>query len=238
MGAFVKKSDPFGRLASAHAYADFWYTKSPWADFIVTQQYGDEKKVHDWALQFLAVPKPYVNEEYGYEGSLDKPGHGQNADWVRRCHWSIAMAGGYATYGDWSGGVSHFYMGEPGPGKAAVQLKHVRSFFESLPFDELAPHDELASAGFGLAKAPEVYVFYFPRGGKSEIRLAAWHGHPARAPDGYWRDASATQKLSARWFDPRAGQWQAGPTVTGGKNSVTAPDDGDWVLLVRSDQSR
>jgi len=218
MGAFVKKSDPFGRLASAHAYADFWYTKSPWADFIVTQQYGDEKKVHDWALQFLAVPKPYVNEEYGYEGSLDKPGHGQNADWVRRCHWSIAMAGGYATYGDWSGGVSHFYMGEPGPGKAAVQLKHVRSFFESLPFDELSPHDELCTGGFCLAKPPDDYVFYFPRGGKAEIRL----------------NGTGKGALFARWYDPRSGQWQAGPKVTSGKNAVQTPDDGDWVLLVRS----
>jgi len=222
MGAFIKKTDPFGRLASAHAYADFWYTKSPWADFIVTQQYGDEKKVHDWALQFLAVPKPYVNEEYGYEGSFDKPGHGQNADWVRRSHWSIAMAGGYATYGDWSGGVSHFYMGEPGPGKAALQLKHVRSFFEPLPFDELSPHDELTSTGFCLARPPELSVFYFPRGGKAEIRISG----------------AGSGTLSARWYDPRTGQGQAGPTVAGGKNPVAAPDDRDWVLLVRSVQSR
>jgi hypothetical protein len=217
MGAFVKRNDPFGRLASAHAYADFWYTKSPWADFIITQQYGDEKKVHDWALQFLGTPKPYVNEEYGYEGSFDKPGHGQNADWVRRCHWSIAMAGGYATYGDWSGGVSYFYMGEPGPGKAAAQLKHIRSFFESLPFNELAPHDELTSAGFCLAKPPEHCVFYFPRGGKAEVRLKEGEA-------GTW---------TARWYDPRTGQWQAGPAMKGGVSSAAAPDGRDWVLLVQ-----
>ena len=100
------------------------------------------KKVHEWALKFRDVPKPYVNEEYGYEGARDVPGHAQNADRVRRCHWSIAMAGGYATYGDWSDGVSYFYMGDPGPGKAAAQLKHLRSFFESLPFLEIVPHDE------------------------------------------------------------------------------------------------
>ena len=217
MGAFVKKTDPFGRLASAHAYADFWYAKSPWADFIITQQYGDEKKVHEWALKHLAVPKPYVNEEYGYEGASDKPGHGQNADWVRRCHWSIAMAGGYATYGDWSGGVSYFYMGQPGPGKAAVQLAHLRSFFESIPFNELLPHDELTSAGFCLAKPPEHYVFYFPRGGKAEIRL----------------DAASGAGYKAQWFDPRTGRRLEAPTLRGGRNAVTCPEPEDWVLRVR-----
>jgi hypothetical protein len=218
MGACVKQTDPYDRLTSAHGYADFWYGKSPWADFIITQQYGDENKVHEWALGFRDVPKPYVNEEYGYEGARDVPGHSQNADWVRRCHWSIAMAGGYATYGDWSDGVSYFYMGDPGPGKAAAQLRHLRSFFESLPFVEIVPHDELTTAGFCLAKPPQHYVFYLPHGGQAEIRLEA-------EPGG---------KPSARWFDPRTGQWQGGPALSGGSNPVVAPDGRDWVLEVQS----
>lgn len=92
------------------------------------------------------------------EFNANKPGHGQDADWTRRCHWSIAMAGGYATYGDWSGGVAYFYMGEPGPRKAAPQFKHLRSFFEGLPFQDLAPSDELIKPGFCLAKPGELYV--------------------------------------------------------------------------------
>ena len=109
MGDFVKEKDPYKRLASVHAYADFFYNDSPWADFIITQQYGDVDSVHNWVLKYYDVPKPYVNEEYGYEGSIDKPvGHGMNSEWVRRCHWAIAMAGGYATYGDWSNGTSYF----------------------------------------------------------------------------------------------------------------------------------
>ena len=86
------------------------------------------------------------------------------------CHWSIAMAGGYATYGDWSDGVSYFYMGEPGPGKAALQLKHLRAFFEDLPFAEFEPHDELTSDGFCLAKPREQYIFYFPRSQRAVVK--------------------------------------------------------------------
>ncbi|MEX2261162.1 MAG: DUF4038 domain-containing protein [Bryobacteraceae bacterium] len=220
MGAFIKAIDPYNRLSSAHAYAEFFYPFADWADFIVTQHYGDEQAVHEWTLKHGSIPKPYVNEEYGYEGGADKPGHEQNSDWVRRCHWSIAMAGGYATYGDWSNGISYFYMGEPGPGKAARELKHLRRFFEELPFPEMHPEDGLTTNGFCLAKRPSYYVFYFPRGGTSEIDLAG----------------AVNRKLAARWFDPRLGQWRNGPAVKAGKNTVSAPAAGDWVLLVVGEQ--
>jgi len=199
MGQFVKETDPYDRLTSAHAYAEFPYAKSAWADFIITQQYGDCRAVHDWVLRYQATPKPYVNEEYGYEFNADKPGHGQNADWTRRCHWSIAMAGGYATYGDWSGGVAYFYMGEPGPGKAAPQLTHLRSFFEGLPFQDLAPRDDLIKPGFCLAKPGELYVAYLPEGGPCELDL---------------RGVSGTFEVT--WYDVRTGRSADGGRIAGG----------------------
>jgi hypothetical protein len=225
MGAFVKAEDPYSRLASAHAYADFLYPDSGWADFIITQQYGEEKEVHEWALKYRDVAKPYVNEEYGYEGpgiqnqkgKPNAPGHGQSSDWARRAHWSIAMAGGYASYGDQSNNISYFYMGEPGPGIAARQLKHLRNFFEALPYRELQLRDGLTSGGFCLALPGEHYVFCFPRGGEAGIDLVS-------APD----------RLEARWFDPRTGEWSPGPQVTSDKGRVTTPDEKDWVLYVRS----
>jgi hypothetical protein len=217
MGSFVKAIDPYDRLTSAHAYAEFAYAGSRWADFIVTQQYGDEKSVHDWALKFLPVPKPYVNEEYGYEGHLDKPGHLQNADWVRRCHWSIAMAGGYATYGDWSNGVSYFYMGEAGPGRAAGHLTHLRAFFEQVPFHEVQPRDALTNRGFALSKEPEHYVFYFPQGGNARLDLSS----------------ARNRRLTARWFNPRSGEWKQAQGMTAGANEVNTPDADDWVLYVQ-----
>jgi hypothetical protein len=220
MGAFVKEHDPYSRPLSAHAYKDFLYPAAKWADFIVTQQYGSEREVYDWVLKYRAVPKPYVNEEYGYEGSLDKPGHGQNADWTRRCHWSIAMAGGYATYGDWSGGVSYFYMGEPGPGKAAAQLKHLRAFFESLPFAELEPQGGVVEDGFALAGSGRL-VIYLARGGAVEVTMAA--------------GSNAAGSYTSSWFDPRTGRSSDGPRLSGGKNSVTAPSAEDWVLSVQSE---
>ncbi len=231
MGAFVRGEDPYGRLISAHGYDEFLYPKSPWADFIITQQYGDERSVHDWVLKYRDVPKPYVNEEYGYEGEgkrnqkgkANAPGHGQSSDWVRRSHWSIAMAGGYATYGDWSGGVAYYYTGEPGPGEGAKQLKHLRRFFERLPFAELEPHDELTTTGFCLAEPPSHHVFYFPRGGEADIDLSG---------------AAPCERLAATWFDPRTGQQSVGPAMKADRATITCPSQDDWVLHVRCGEDK
>ena len=221
MGAFVKENDPYNRLASAHAYADFFYNDSPWADYIITQQYGDVDSVHNWTLKYYDIRKPYVNEEYGYEGSTDKPiGHGMNSDWVRRCHWAIAMAGGYATYGDWSNGTSYFYMGFPGPGKAVVQLRHLKSFFEALPFNEVKPADNLTSKGYCLSVPKGMLIVYLPEGGTSEIDLGPFE----------------KRRITARWFDPRNGLWGDDLTLLNEKNTVSSPTNDDWVLLIGNDK--
>jgi hypothetical protein len=218
MGDFVKANDPYDRLASAHAYAEFFYNDSKWADFIITQQYGDLDSVHNWTLKFNSVPKPYVNEEYGYEGITDKPvGHGMNRAWVRKCHWAIAMAGGYATYGDWSDGVSYFYMGFPGKGQAVTDLKNLRSFFESTEFNMLRPADNLTSNGYCMSVPGRVYVFYLPDGGSSSVDLSE----------------AGKGQATGNWFDPVSGKWSEAISIQKGKASIKAPSEGkDWVFLV------
>lgn len=222
MGNFVKEKDPYDRLASAHAHADFYYNDSPWADFIITQQYGDLDSVYDWAMDYYDVPKPYINEEYGYEGRTDKPvGHGMNSNWVRKCHWAIAMAGGYATYGDWSDGTSYFYMGIPGPGKAASQLGYLRSFFESIPFNRMIPSGKLTSNAYCLSGPDDLYVLYLPEGGATDVDLSG----------------SAKNILQARWFDPVTGNWSKQDILKKGKNTVNAPSGQDWVCLIGAPQT-
>lgn len=219
IGDFVRKIDPYKRMASAHAYAEFFYSDSHWADFIITQQYGSPDSVHNWALKYYKVPKPYINEEYGYEGVKDKPvGHGMNSDWVRKCHWAITMAGGYGTYGDWSEGISYFYMGIPGPGKAVSQLNNLKKFFDSVPFNNLVPADELTEKGYCLSLRGKIYVIYLPEGGTSLIDLS---------------DA-AEKKMTGTWYDPVEGKYLERIILKRGKNLIKAPGEGkDYVLLVK-----
>ncbi|HQH74198.1 MAG TPA: hypothetical protein PK360_19130, partial [bacterium] len=214
MGAWMKEWDPYGRLVSAHGYKEWNYDNQPWADFIITQQYGTCFEVNQWALGYAAIPKPYVNEEYGYEGHLDQAGHGQNTDWVRKCHWAIALAGGYATYGDWTAGTP-FYTGHVGQGKAPAQLKHLRAVFESLPYPEMRPaNDRVDKNALCLALAGSIYLVYLPEGGETPLRAEAGN-------------------YTITWIDPRAGERSAPLDSQGGLLHLISPSPTDWAALVQ-----
>ncbi len=222
IGRFLREKDPYDRLASAHAYSDFLYPGSEWAGYAIVQQYGGPREVREWVLRHRSVLKPFINEEYGYEGRRQVKalsGHGADADETRRRHWAIAFGGGYASYGDWLDGA-WFYEGIAGPGIAARQLKHLRAFFESgpfnAPFNEMEPRDDLTeapSAAYCLAAAGRIAV-YLPQGGKAAVRIEK--GMIARA----------------EWFDPRSGARSpaALEEVGPGLASFAAPASGDWAL--------
>ena len=217
MGSLVKKWDPYDRLCSAHGYEDWNYDNQSWADYIITQQYGNCSEVNEWVLKYLKTPKPYVNEEYGYEGKLDKPSHGQNTDWVRKCHWSIAMAGGYATYGDWSPGTA-FYTGHIGGGKAPAQLRYLRKTFESIPYTQMEPHNELVGKeAFCLAKEGEVYLVYL-----ADVIETVLHIKPI------------AQGYRIIWINPRTGERTSPVKTKEHKIILRPPSSNDWAAIIKA----
>jgi len=216
MGQLVREWDPYDRLCSAHGYADWNYENQPWADYIITQQYGRCSEVNQQVLNYLQIPKPYVNEEYGYEGKLDKPAHGMNADWVRKCHWSIAVAGGYATYGDWMPGTA-FYTGHIGEGRAPAQLRYLRTIFESIPYPQMKSHNELVGEGaFCLAKEGEVYLVYLAESSETILNVKG-----------------SGQGCKMTWIDPRTGKQTESSITSETKIALKAPSPDDWVVIVR-----
>jgi hypothetical protein len=219
MGALVKKWDPYDRLCSAHGYADWNYDNQSWADYIITQQYGNCTKVNQWVLKYRQIPKPYVNEEYGYEGTLDKPSHGQNIDWARKCHWSIALAGGYATYGDWTYG-SPFYTGHVGQGRAPAQLRYLRETFESIPYSLMEPHNELVETGaFCLVAERSIYLIYLADIGETALNIKP-----------------AGQSYTITWIDPRTGKHISSVDAAKSKIVLRAPSTDDWVAIIKIDR--
>ncbi len=87
---------------------------------------------------------------------------------------------------------------------------------EDMP--RLKPRDGLCSGGFCLAAPPNCYIFYFLGRKEKTIDLRA----------------SAGRTVSARWFNPRTGEWQDGPRTRPASMTVQTPDYQDWVLLVRT----
>ena len=216
MGGLVKQWDPYDRLLSAHAHENWLYDSQSWADFIITQQYGNCAEVNQWALKYYHIAKPYINEEYGYEGILDVPKHGLNADWVRKCHWSIAMAGGYATYGDWTYG-SPFYTAHVGRGKAPAQLRHLRETFELIPYSRMKPNNKLVGKGaFCLAAEGDIYLVYLADVKESILDIK-----------------SVGKSCNITWIDPRTGEHKDPIDTAKDEITLRAPSSGDWAAIVK-----
>lgn len=211
----VRQADPYRRLSSVHGYEEWHYGDAAWADFIITQHYGSPQQLYDWTLKYASIPKPYVNEEYGYEGTGDNYGHLQDAVRTRQCHWAIAMAGGYASYGDWTQDAP-FYVGTVGKGVAATQLRHLRAFFERIPYPTLQPREQLISKGFAATDGRNWIAGYLPEGGEFELDLQGING-----------------PFFLQFFNPRTGAFAA-PTVVEGGTRLTkrTPDSQDWALLI------
>src|SRR5512139_1973127 len=106
------------------------------------------------------------------------------------------------------------------------QTRHALEFFRlHLPFAEMTPRDELASADSALclAKPGEAYALYLPGGGTTALDLGRHEG-----------------EFDVLWYDPRAG----GPLRLGSAARVRGPGwqsigrppadpDQDWAVLVR-----
>lgn len=103
------------------------------------------------------------------------------------------------------------------PGIRSMAL--LRRFFDTLPWWTLLPAPALVSdqpgktdpKGFGAAAQSEdgnVAVIYAPNGGTVDLNVEGFS--------------------QAQWFDPRTGTWSEA-------DNFTAPDDRDWLLVVRRD---
>jgi hypothetical protein len=182
--------------------------------------------------------RPVINLEPPYEdhnGYQSKKPH--SAYNVRRAvYWSLLAAPvagvTYGGHGVWSWhakpGEAPTDHGGTGPAKpwkealglpGAAQMGHVRKLFESVPWTELRPAQELIEPATGKDDAAKfvacaatadrkVIVAYFPAGAKAAFVPAV------AGTDG------------VTWFNPRTGASKAGGTLD-------PPDAEDWVLVIR-----
>jgi len=248
IGQEIRKTDPHGRMIGIHpgpeslgiSSQDFaeddWVSFGEYAQAYFaphTQEATDANR--DSLRKFLLAArkhnKPVVDAEYAYylrdqdyDGIVDKP-HSHTRDSFRRASWTIAMGGGYFVTGfgtTYFGGrreVGPFLVDNPKHKDAVSDLDHLHTFFTSLPWWLLDPHDERVTANGGyaycLADAGKIYVVYVV-GGKGAILK----------PD--------NGEYSVARYDPRTGQSIELPAVAGDLVPLVAPDHQDWVFLVKA----
>jgi hypothetical protein len=104
----------------------------------------------------------------------------------------------------------------------AKQMGHVRKLFESLPWTELRPAQELLAEQPGTAD-PEKFVAV----AATPDRKVVVAYYPAGARAGF--DPPLTTSTPVQWFDPRTGETHGGPSPPGAVAQ-------DYVLVIRKDK--
>ncbi len=256
-------ADPPEALVTMHPRGWTWvgqeFRHEPWVTFLSYQSCHSDlpDKVRwlpdgDAARDWRTTPaKPIINLEPNYE---DHPSYDTGvrftAHEVRRAsYWSLLVTPtsgvSYGHYSLWAWATQPEPVGdgirsqaeellEPWngvldtPGTRSMTV--LRRFFESGEWWRLRPAQDLLLIQPGTADVRRFItagrttddrwtVVYTPCGGSIELA----------------RDAVGAR--NARWFDPRAGLWQAARSEAGtaaDRAVFVTPDDGDWVLDLRA----
>jgi hypothetical protein len=202
-------------------------------------EYGKRK---EFTRPVINLEPPYEDHN-GYQSRKPHPAYNTR----RAVYWSLLNAPvcgvTYGGHGVWSWhtkpgeqptdhagtGIAKTWkeaLGLPG----AAQMGHVRKLFESLPWTQLRPAQELIEQTPGgktdpakfvtCAATPDrkVIVFYFPSGGRMALLLTL---------------RQLGDKVT--WFNPRSGEFKKGGDVDRppGTAFLDPPDDEDWVLVVK-----
>ena len=185
-------------------------------DFSSDQQHKDwhektreQRERNDW---------PIVNVEFGYEhgpmGMEDKTyGVVQSPEENVRRAWEICMAGGYPCY-YYTHTAWDVIRPEDTP-KGYRLFSDLKDFFEGMEYWKLEPSNSLIEEGYCLANPGEEYLFYFPKGEKTEIDLSQAKG----SLHGTWHRPYSGEKSDAGSLDakkqpaPPPSEWEGEPVA-------------------------
>ena len=216
---FTKKIDPWDHPVTVH---DQGVCKTAeelvgelHVDF-VTLQYdagkcGDAVTANGFVQQYNGRTPVYAQEVcWEADSKLD-------GEQVRKGAWGVTLAGGLLNYAEMFDGPNQGRPENYGDGKAIPYLEIMLDFMQSLPYQQMIPHNELVNEECICFVEPgSHYVCYAPKGGTIELDLSGVSGD-----------------FSGQWLDPRDGGKQSAATVeSGGKRVFRCPDGNDWVLYL------
>jgi hypothetical protein len=224
IGGFFGEGDEVDVLSqqTATPYAGIW-------DESLQAWTGDAAGVEASIRADRRFRKPVLNTENGYEylrGYATNRRQVHETAKVRRAAWRIACSGGYFACGfistvghsdNWDridpGSKHPFVVKSEG---AAGQMTHLYRLFADLPFWKMQPDQALVRGdALCLAEPGEAYAVYAPHGGKVAVNVRLG------------------RSMSARWMDPRNGEFVAAGPAAGGWNEFDAPGSDDWALVIR-----
>jgi hypothetical protein len=231
-----------------------WLQDEPWLDVNMLQSgHGAGRDVPVWemiARDFQRLPfKPVLDGEPNYEDHPVSPwpkwdpanGYFRDYDVRKQAYRSVLAGGCGVTYGhhsiwqfyeNWREPVTHpdryWRDGMDRPG--ARQMQYLRALIESRPMLTRIPDQGLIVQDAGVGGEHSCAA-------RDEQGRYAFIYLPVTKPVAVNINHLAGPSVTARWYDPRSGEWSLEilRTRVRGELTFTPPGDGpDWVLVLDS----
>jgi hypothetical protein len=224
IGNYVREIDALNHLTTIHGWVPADLVKELRIDFVSATAWALPTTMHDLMLSdsyYSGVP--FVMSESRYDGN-EPTAEYRPRKYALEALTAGAMGYTYGADGIWDWGTDPRY---PDPRSrldipSSVEMKLIGDFFVKIEWWELAPNNRLASRGRCLAQVGKQYLVWLDSGGSVALTL----------PD-------RRARFSAAWLDPIHGTTTTSKGVTtGGKQTFTAPFDGDALFYISLDATR
>ncbi len=229
-----------------HSSTDL-FQYAPWLGFSMIYTYWREKP-NDWVdgQQLVHVYEsalreynktdkmPFILGESQYEGDGVRYANdiGTPQQIRRQAWWTMLCGGAGHAYGHDGWDFPRQWRQIINYPAGSQQLRHVRGLLETMPWQTLLPDQKhtVLVAGYGQY-GHDTYVAAAVSDDKT--RLVAYLPQPGVVTVDLGQLKGTTR--SARWFDPRTGQFGKAETLTGqtGLKRFGSPPQDDWVLVIQ-----
>jgi len=161
----IQRKDPYGHLRSIHNGKRLYDHAKPWVTHVSLQN-GMAAAEASRAVQFRDVwRKPVVFDEIQYEGRHDRRWAQLSAEELVHRFWSVTIAGGYASHGEFfpgDDGLIWLAHGVELRGESPPRLAFLRKLLAASPAEGIDPIDTFEDVQ--LAGQPgRWYLLYFGR---------------------------------------------------------------------------
>ncbi|MBN2314023.1 MAG: DUF4038 domain-containing protein [Sedimentisphaerales bacterium] len=243
IGEDMAAREPWGTLITNHQsrFKGYDFVDALWSD-IITLEDLDQVDGRIFKEYYNTRAVPMVLDEDRYE-HWRNPRHDRY--YFRRLMWAALLSGGHATYGGlktyepYDGELTGVqgYFDAVAAGKlehGADDFVHIHKFFadSSLTLVGMKPDDAFVGDQPGRFKCihnDTTYIIYLAnpdndKPGDADARQSVPEV-TVQLPEG---------TFSAKWFNPRTGTWTDGDSASGSEQTLTAPGEKDWILLLQS----
>ncbi len=246
IGKDMAAREPWGTLITNHQsrWKGYDFVDAAWSDIITLEDLDQvEGKIFKEYYGKRAVPMVLDEDRYEH---WRNPKHDRY--FFRRLMWASLLSGGHATYGglktyepyDGNTAGMQGYFDAIAADKlehGADDFVHIHKFFKDsgLTLVNMKPDDAIVGnepGRFKCIRDDKTYIVYLANPDSSkpgEANVSSGIANVViRLPE---------KTFTVRWFNPRSARWTDGKNVSGGRQRLTVPAGGDWILLLRSGRS-